>query len=199
MQHLSNRTFRNSVIGGVLRAVVVSLLFVAPPTTADAQSLSADGRPVWNALQVMAEKPMAPEVAFRDAADQDRGFVEYRGKLVIAVFWATWCPICKGEMPKFDRLQAELGADGLRVVALSVDREGLPIVKRYYAKHGIRHLRVFHDTESILASVLGIRGVPTIFVIDPEGRMIGVVEGGANWESPEALAFLRSLLPGYNS
>jgi hypothetical protein len=80
-------------------------------------------------------------------------------------------------VPKFDRLQADLGEKGLLVVALSQDRSRADVVQRYYAARDIRHLRIFMHPGSIMASVLGIRGVPSVFVIDPTGRMVAVVEG----------------------
>lgn len=154
---------------------------------------AAAGTASWDEIRAIKEQATVPDVAFKDRLGRDRGFVEYRGDVVVAVFWATWCPICAREMPKFDRLQADLGGEGVRVVALSVDREGIAIVERYYAERGLRHLKIYHDSESILASIIGIRGVPTTFVIDPKGRMVGVVEGGAAWDSPEAYAYLRAL------
>ena len=110
------------------------------------------------------------------------------------MFWATWCPVCAVEMPKLDRLQAKLGGQGLRVLALSQDVGGAEVVERYYAERGIDQMEIFVDQGAILGSVLGIRGVPTIFVIDRQGRMVGVVEGPAEWDSPEAVGFLRGLL-----
>ncbi len=154
---------------------------------------AAAGTASWEGIRAIKERPTVPDVAFKDRLGRDRGFIEFRGDVVVAVFWATWCPICAREMPKFDRLEADLAGQGVRVVALSVDREGIPVVERYYADRGLRHLKIYHDSESILASVIGIRGVPTAFVIDPKGRMVGVVEGGAEWDSPEAYAYLRAL------
>ena len=145
-------------------------------------------------MRLIEEPAQAPEIAFLDETGRYRGFVEFRGQVVIALFWATWCPICAHEMPKLDRLQAEFDGAGLRVLALSQDSGGADAVKDYYDRRGISHLEIFVDQEAILASVLGIRGVPTVFVIDPAGRMVAVNEGAADWESPDVAAFLRQLL-----
>lgn len=184
-------------IGFVTAALIASLLVTGKsPAFEESSGNGSFGR----SLRLIDDRPVAPEIAFKDETGRDWGFVEFRGKVIVAVFWATWCPICAREMPKLDRLQADLGEKRLLVAALSQDRGGAEVVQRYYAERNIRHLRVFIDPESILASVLGIRGVPSVFVIDPMGRMVGVVEGGADWNSPEAYAFLRNLLePGGGS
>ena len=137
---------------------------------------------------------MAPEIAFQDQNGRDWGFVEFRGKLVIAIFWATWCPVCASEMPKLDRLQEEYGPAGLEVVALSVDQQGFEAVRQYAARYNLRHIKLYRDPEAIMAAVLGIRGVPTTFIIDPAGHMIGVVEGAADWQAADVSTLLRQYL-----
>ena len=161
--------------------------------TAKAQSLPGNNLSFIESLRKIDDRPIVPDIAFKDANGRDWGFVEFRGQVVVAVFWATWCPICYGEMPKLDRLQAELGGEGIQVLALSQDEQGVEAVKRYYARREIRHLRIHHDPGAVLASILGIRGVPTSFVIDPAGRMVGVVEGPADWNSVEARNYLQEL------
>lgn len=143
--------------------------------------------------RVIEEPTAAPAYAFQDAEGREKALVEYGGRVVIATFWATWCGVCARELPKLDRLQARLGGEGLSVVALSQDA-GLERIRAWYAKRGIEHLEVNRDEGAVLGSILGIRGVPTSFVVDKRGRMVGVVQGAAAWESPEATALLRHYL-----
>lgn len=144
--------------------------------------------------RVIAQPETAPDYAFREHGGREWGFVELRGRVILAMFWATWCPVCGREVPKLDRLQARLGQEGLVVIALAQDRGGPELVERWFAERGVRHLRVFHDPGSILARTVGIRGLPTTFVIDKAGRMVGVIEGPGAWDSPEAAALLRHYL-----
>lgn len=157
------------------------------------ESLGEIGSPA-RSIRVIEVSIMAPEIAFNDATGRHWGFVEFRGRPIVVTFWATWCPICFIEMPKLDRLQAELQDAGLAVIALSLGKEGIPTIERYYARRGIRNLKVFHDPEAVMASVLGIEGVPTTFIIDRHGYMVGVVEGGVEWSAPEVQTFLRKHL-----
>lgn len=185
-----------SIAVRILSVLMAMALVVPAPARAasDTVQSAARDRESWQDIRLIEPAPEAPEVAFVDEAGDYRGFVEYRGEVLVAVFWATWCPVCAVEMPKLDRLQAKLGGQGLRVLALSQDVGGAEVVERYYAERGIDQMEIFVDQGAILGSVLGIRGVPTIFVIDRQGRMVGVVEGPAEWDSPEAVGFLRGLL-----
>ncbi|MCP4003967.1 MAG: TlpA family protein disulfide reductase, partial [bacterium] len=83
--------------------------------------------------------------------------------------------------------------EDILVVALAQDDRSSADVRAYLKKRNLANLRVFHDREGTLAAVLGIDGVPTSYVLDPQGRMIGVVKGRASWDTPEAQAFLRYL------
>ena len=147
----------------------------------------------------MLPEPVAvPGHAFRerkpDGEMVERSIVDLRGRVVVLNFWASWCGVCRGEMPKLDALAGRLGEADLPVdvVALSID-DGIEIARRALAKRGHDRLRVFHDSQRVLAPVLGVRGVPTTFVIDGEGRAISMTQGPADWSSPESLAWLREL------
>lgn len=143
-------------------------------------------------LRVMERREVIPDVAFKDAAGTDIGFVEMRGRPIVAAFWATWCTVCYGEMPKLDALQRSL-AGKATVAALSIDRAGIPAVQDYFARRRLTALTPYLDPERIFASIMGIRGVPTAFVLDSEGRIAAVAEGPADWDSPEMRRYLLSL------
>jgi thiol-disulfide isomerase/thioredoxin len=76
----------------------------------------------------------APEISFTDAAGQSKTLASFSGKVVLLNIWATWCAPCRKEMPTLDRLQEKLGGPDFEVVALSMDRAGPDIVKKFYAE-----------------------------------------------------------------
>ena len=96
-------------------------------------------------------------------------------------------------MPSLDRLQAGLGAEGLQVVALSIDKgpTALSAVKAFYASHGLRHLGVYNDPEGDAGFELGVPGVPVTLLLDRQGREIGRLTGAAEWDGAEPLALIR--------
>ena len=134
------------------------------------------------------------EVEFLDAAEQPRSFVDFQGKVVLVNFWATWCAPCIREMPALARLEAELGGDDFRVVAISIDRKGMPAVNRFYKKHKIEGLEPFVDTKNAVLRKLRVLGLPTTVLIDRRGNEIGRLVGGAEWDSPEAIRLIRHFI-----
>ena len=132
-----------------------------------------------------------PEATFTDAAGHRLSLADFRGKVVLLNFWATWCGPCVKEMPSLDRLQAALGSDRFTVVAISVDRQGLEVVKPFLARTAVQKLTTYLDPKGASMRAFGVQGLPTSFVIDRSGREAGRLEGMARWDTPEAEALMR--------
>jgi peroxiredoxin len=96
---------------------------------------------------------------------------DFKGKVVILDFWATWCPPCKAEIPSFIALQNEYGKKGLAVVGISVDEGGVDVVKEFAQKLGMNYPVVLADDKTPQAFG-GIEAIPTTFIIDREGRIV---------------------------
>jgi thiol-disulfide isomerase/thioredoxin len=135
----------------------------------------------------------APEIAFKDAADRALTLADFRGRLVVLNFWATWCAPCVEEMPALERLHAAVSGEGIEVVALSVDRGGMRQVGPFFEAHALKSLPVYLDPPGASMRAFALRGLPTTVVIDPQGRETGRLEGAAAWDSKDALALLRAL------
>lgn len=135
-----------------------------------------------------------PPIALRALDGARVRLGDFAGQVVLVNFWATWCAPCVREMPSLDRLQAELAGEGLIVAAVSVDRGGAAAVEPFAAKYGLAHLRLLLDPKSEVARALGLPGLPTSYVLDRGGDVVGVLTGPAEWDSPEAKALLRHYL-----
>ena len=96
---------------------------------------------------------------------------DYKGKVMALVFWATWCPPCRAEIPGFIELQKKYAALGFTVVGVSVDEASLETVKAFAEKHGINYPIVLHDGK-IVDAYGGIEGLPTTFIIDRNGHIL---------------------------
>jgi len=138
---------------------------------------------------------LAPPVGFGSVGGKQVSIQDFRGKTVLLNFWATWCAPCVVEMPSLDRLQEELGGQGLAVVAVSQDRGGETAVVPFFEQHRLTRLIPYTDPKGLLADAYGIRGLPTTLMIDPEGWVVGFMEGPADWSSPEGLDLVRHYLP----
>ena len=127
--------------------------------------------------------------------DGSRGeLADLRGKTILVNVWATWCPPCREEMPTLDALQAELGSDKFEVVTLSIDRAGLPVVRRFFDEIGVENLNIYVDETMLASTALRAFGLPATLLIDPEGRELGRLIGPAKWDDPEMVSFLREII-----
>jgi thiol-disulfide isomerase/thioredoxin len=135
-----------------------------------------------------------PHAPFLDDTGNETSLTDLRGLGLVVNFWATWCAPCVKEMPALNRLARVAGERGLRVLALSADREGASVVREFYEKNNIRHLPVAIDKLSRVARAIGIDGLPTTVLYDSQGREIGRVIGVAEWDMSAALDFLSSCL-----
>ena len=118
-----------------------------------------------------------------------RTIAEFRGKLVLLNLWATWCVPCRKEMPALDRVQASLGGPDFEVVALSLDRKGLPAVQAFYAELGLKALAIYAaDGSGRTAGKISAPGLPTTLLVDAQGNEIGRAVGPREWDSPAAMA-----------
>jgi thiol-disulfide isomerase/thioredoxin len=95
---------------------------------------------------------------------------EFKGKVFVVDFWATWCGPCKEEIPGYVELQKKYGDKGFVIVGVSLDQQGPPVVKRYAESAKINYPLVMGD-DSMVAAFGGIDAIPTTFLIDREGRI----------------------------
>lgn len=119
---------------------------------------------------------------YKDVIFYKNGEVEtiefHKGKYIVLNFWATWCPYCKMQLPAFSLLKDRYkDNDNVEIIALSTDNGGFETVSAYLKKTGIQNLDIYHDKDRNLFRSLGIRGVPTILLLDKEGDIIETYNG----------------------
>jgi thiol-disulfide isomerase/thioredoxin len=182
------------------RIAAVSVIVAGLVAAASAYSwslLAQGGPPLQGEMRKFslhsAPKPV-PEIGFTTMKGEPTDLEAFRGKVVLLNLWATWCGPCVQEMPSLERLQAQLGGEGLSIIALSSDRGGANVVEPFLGNLGLKQLPIFLDPRSAATRTLGARGLPTTLLIDREGREIGRLEGAAVWDGAAAVAFLRHYL-----
>ena len=95
---------------------------------------------------------------------------QFKGKVVVIDFWATWCPPCRAEIPGYVDLVKKYGGDGLVIVGVSMDEAGPGVVKTFSDKFGVNYPMVMGD-EKMVAAFGGIEALPTTFLIDRNGQI----------------------------
>ncbi len=140
-----------------------------------------------------------PEIAFANERGDMLTLDRWRGKIVLLNVWATWCGPCREEMPTLDRLQATLGGERFDVVALSIDRAGAGVVRRFFNEIGVKHLDIFIDETMKASRDLKILGLPGTLLIGPNGQELGRRIGPAEWDTPAMIAFFESVIAEYTA
>jgi len=116
------------------------------------------------------------------------------GKLLMINVWATWCAPCRHEMPSLQRLADKLGPERFTLVGISVDHDE-HVVREFLIERKIRFPSLLDRNLAMASGVLGLRVFPSSFFVNPDGRVVWVVEGWREWDSPEMLAEIQALLP----
>jgi peroxiredoxin len=134
-----------------------------------------------SAVKVKAEdkRNMAADFTLKDADGKSVKLTDYKGKVVLLNFWATWCGPCKVEIPWFVEFEKQYKGQGFAVLGVSMDDEGWEIVKPYLAKSPVNYRMLVGD-DVMAQKYGGIESLPTSFVIDRQGRIaathVGLVE-----------------------
>jgi thiol-disulfide isomerase/thioredoxin len=134
----------------------------------------------------------APPVSFADQSGKTVTLADFRGRVVLINLWATWCAPCIREMPSLARLQARL--DQLTVLAISEDRRGADVVPPFVQKLGIEGLAVYLDPKNEVDHAFGVEGLPTSILVDRDGRILGELQGAADWDLPEMVKLIEAYL-----
>ena len=129
--------------------------------------------------QAHAATTAAPEWQLNDPDGQTVKLSDFKGKVVILDFWATWCPPCKAEIPGFIALQKQYAAQGLTVVGVSLDTAGAAVVKSFMKRTGMNYPVVIGD-DKIAGDYGGISAIPTTFVLDRTGNIVSSHQGFAS-------------------
>jgi thiol-disulfide isomerase/thioredoxin len=175
-------------------ALLTLLLLYGPGMAAEGEAGRPDRTALGEFLPSSQPSP-APAISLTDSTGQTVELSALRGKLVIINLWATWCAPCLREMPSLERLQSQLG-ERIAVLAVSEDRGGNKAVEPFIDKLGLKSVKIYIDPNSEVGHAFDVRGLPTSFLIDREGKVAGRVEGAAEWDSPKMLGVLEPLLSG---
>ncbi|WP_298421721.1 TlpA disulfide reductase family protein [Rhodoblastus sp.] len=150
------------------------------------------------ALAIHAHPRPMPDFQFmHDGAPTNAA--AFRGHTVLLNFWATWCVPCREEMPALDRLQGEAGNHSFDVVAVNIDTARLERPKAFLDEIGVKNLTFYSDSSGKAFQALQqsgkLVGLPTSFLVGPDGCEIGVLAGPAKWDGADATALIRAAAP----
>ena len=134
-----------------------------------------------------------PPLALRDLAGKEHKLADYKGKVVILNFWATWCDPCREEMPAMQRLQDKLAGKPFAILAVDYG-EGPPRIGEFLKKVPVR-FTVLLDRDTSAATAWKVKVLPTTLVIDPEQKVRFVAVGDVGWDTLPVESEIVKLLP----
>jgi thiol-disulfide isomerase/thioredoxin len=110
------------------------------------------------------------DFALPDLSGKILSLKDFKGKVVITNFWATWCPACEEEIPKLNELSERYKNEGLVVIGIALDKDSLNLVEPFVQKKGIRY-SVLKGNEQVLLGLENFSGMPTTLIVDQEGNI----------------------------
>ena len=134
----------------------------------------------------------APALKARDMSGASKTLADYRGKVVVLNFWASWCPPCLREMPSMERLRVKMKGQPLEIVALA-SAEGPDDVKAFLSKMQLG-FPILLDADGSNTQRWKVFALPTSFLLDREGRVRYVLTGPTEWDEGEALKIIETML-----
>lgn len=134
----------------------------------------------------------AADFQLTDQFGATHSLVGYEGKVVVLNFWASWCRPCVSEMPSLQRTWEELKSDNVQVIGIAVS-EDEDAIRRFLRKQKIE-FPLLADADSSVTGDWRVPGLPTTFIVNKQGLVVARVVGPYEWDSPESLQYLKTLL-----
>ena len=135
----------------------------------------------------------APNFTLKSLSGEEVSLLQKRGNYVLVNFWATWCGPCKVEMPSLESLHQRFKTKNFSLLAISNDMFGARIVEPFIKAHNLS-FTVLLDQQLQVSNKFGVISLPTTFMIDPEGNIIGELRGAEDWASPDNILYFENLL-----
>ncbi len=148
---------------------------------------------------VMQPAEVPARVPFENGMGEAVTLADFRGKVVLLNFWATWCAPCVQEMPWLDQLAREMAEQPFAIVAISLDETGRNKVIPFFQRLGLETLEIYTDPEQRVGAInppdgseapFALFGMPTTYIIGKSGAVMGYIQGAVDWRSDEARALI---------
>ena len=141
---------------------------------------------------VLIKKPkLYEDVTFMDINQKNVNLDDFKGKLIILNFWATWCAPCREEMPSLDNLQSNTKLNNLKIFPINIGQEDISKSKFFFKELNIKNLDIYIDAPITLAKKFALRGVPTSILFNKEGKEFARIIGSIDFNDQEFINWLK--------
>jgi len=115
---------------------------------------------------------------------------DYKGKLILLNFWASWCAPCKKEMPSLDLLQINKNLNNLKIFPINVGQDNVEKASKFFKDLDIKNLSIYFDSPTTLAKKFRLRGVPTSILFNKNGEEFARIIGSIDFEDKKFIEWL---------
>ena len=147
-------------------------------------------KPDLKNLVLIKNPKIYEDVVFMDINQKNVNLDDFKGKLIILNFWATWCAPCREEMPSLDDLQINTKLNNLKIFPVNIGQEDISKSKFFFKELNIKNLDIYIDAPTTLAKKFSLRGVPTTIIFNKEGKEFARIMGSIDFNGEEFINWL---------
>ena len=129
-------------------------------------------------------------LTFLDTKNTQLDLKDFKGKLILLNFWATWCVPCKEEMPSLDLLQSNKNLKNLKIFPINVGKDNIEKASNFFKDLKIKNLDVYFDSPVTLAKKFSLRGIPTSILLNKDGLEFARIVGSIDFEDKKFIKWL---------
>ena len=141
-------------------------------------------------LVINKELKKYEDLTFFNSKKEQINLNDFKGKLILLNFWATWCAPCKEEMPSLDSLDKKVNLNNLKIFPINVGQESEEKAINFFNDLKIKNLDTYFDSPITLAKKFGLRGIPTTILLNKDGLEFARIVGSINFENEEFIRWL---------
>jgi len=165
------------------------IIFIYLLTTCFSYALE---KPDIKNLIIIQNPKMYEDIIFKDLNQKDLNLLDFKGKLLILNFWATWCAPCREEMPSLDALQSNSNFNNLKIFPINIGQEDVSKSESFFKELNIQNLNIYFDSPVTLAKKFSLRGVPTTILFNREGKEFARIIGSIDFNNKEFINWLKT-------
>ena len=129
-------------------------------------------------------------LTFLDIKNTQLDLKDFKGKLILLNFWATWCAPCKEEMPSLDSLQSNKNLKNLKIFPINVGKDNIEKASKFFKDLKIKNLDLYFDSPVTLAKKFSLRGIPTTILLNKDGLEFARIVGSIDFEDKKFIKWL---------
>jgi peroxiredoxin len=150
---------------------------------------------VGNALSVEMQNQKAPDFTLMDMQGRQVSLSDFKGKIVLVNFWATWCPPCIEEMPSMEKLYQRFKGEDFVLLAVNAEENGKQLVEGFLKKHNFS-FPILLDEDAKVQQLFNVFRFPETVIINRHGEIVTKVLGGRDWMDQEIVRVLDFMVNG---